>query len=216
MWVILVLIFSIIVYGLWEFRSHHYHLKSLPIRVHVNGIRGKSSVTRLIAGGLRGGGLKVFAKTTGTKPRMIFVDGTEVPVLRLGKANVIEQTRIVAEAARQKVDYFVTECMGVEPHLQLLLERQFIRSQVGVITNVRSDHLDEMGPTLAHVAASLCNSIPKDGIVFTAEDQYLNIIEERAKMRGSKVCKTDSNTVCDDDLRGFSYLEHKDNVALGF
>ena len=214
MWVILVLTFGVIVYGFWEFRSHQYYLKRLPVRIHVNGIRGKSSVTRLIAGGLRGGGLKVFAKTTGTKPRMIFVDGTEMPVLRLGKANVIEQKRIVAEAARQHVDYFVAECMGVQPQLQTLLEKHFIRSQIGVITNVRQDHLDEMGPTLAHVAASLCNSIPKDGYLFTAEDVYLNIIQKRAELRGSKVVKTDAACITDDDLRGFTYLEHKDNVAL--
>jgi poly-gamma-glutamate synthase PgsB/CapB len=214
MWVILVLIFGIIVYGSWEFRSHQIHLKSLPVRIHVNGIRGKSSVTRLIAGGLRGGGLKVFAKTTGTKPRMIFVDGTEMPVLRLGKANVIEQTRIVAEAARQHVDYFVAECMGVQPQLQTLLEKHFIKSHVGVITNVRNDHLDEMGPTLKHVAASLCNSIPKDGVLFTAEETYLDIIQKRAELRGTRAIKTDGKCITDDDLRGFSYLEHKDNVAL--
>jgi len=214
MWVIVILIASLVLYGLWEYRSHHFHLRRLPVRIHVNGTRGKSSVTRLISGGLRGGGLKVFAKTTGTKPRMIFVDGTEAPVLRVGKANIIEQKRIVAEAVRQGADYFVTECMGVQPHLQLLLENQLIRSQVGVITNVRSDHLDEMGPTMEHVAASLANSIPKDGILFTAEEKHLDILQARAAMRNSKVVKASGCTISDDDMRGFTYLEHRDNVAL--
>lgn len=145
---------------------------------------------------------------------MIFVDGTEAPVLRVGKANIIEQKRIVAEAVRQGADYFVTECMGVQPHLQLLLENQLIRSQVGVITNVRSDHLDEMGPTMEHVAASLANSIPKDGILFTAEEKHLDILQARAAMRNSKVVKASGCTISDDDMRGFTYLEHRDNVAL--
>jgi gamma-polyglutamate synthase len=214
MWVIVVLIVILISYGFWEFRAHQNKLKGLRVRIHVNGTRGKSSVTRLIAGGLRGGGLRVFAKTTGTKPRMIFVDGSEIPVLRIGKANIIEQTRIVARAMRQNADYFVTECMGVQPHLQDLLENKFIKSHVGVITNVRGDHLDEMGPTLPCVAASLCNSIPKDGHVFTAEDNFLDIIEARAAMRNTKVHKSDPCNVANSDMRGFTYLEHKDNVAL--
>ncbi len=214
MWVILVLILALILYGIFEFRSHQYYLKKLPVRIHVNGTRGKSSVTRLIAGGLRGGGLRTFAKTTGTKPRMIFVDGSETPVLRVGKANVIEQKRIVAKAVQQKAEYFVTECMGVQPHLQELLENKFIKSQVGVITNVRGDHLDEMGPTLACVAASLCNSIPRNGHLFTSEDQFLDIIQIRAKMRNTTVHKADPCKINDSDMRGFTYLEHKDNVSL--
>ena len=36
--------------------------------VYVNGIRGKSTVTRMIDGGLRAGGWKVFCKTTGGGP----------------------------------------------------------------------------------------------------------------------------------------------------
>jgi gamma-polyglutamate synthase len=199
---------------MWEFRSHQFNLKKLRVRIHVNGTRGKSSVTRLIAGGLRGGGLKVFAKTTGTKPRMIFVDGSEIPVLRVGKANIIEQKRIVARAGREDAEYFVTECMGVQPPLQTILEKKFIKSHVGVITNARGDHLDEMGPTLACVAASLCNSIPTNGHLFTAEETYLDIIQARAAMLNTQVHKSDPKSISDSDMRGFTYLEHKDNVAL--
>jgi gamma-polyglutamate synthase len=214
MWLIIALLIVLTLYALWEFRWHQYNLGHLRVRVHVNGIRGKSSVTRLIAGGMRGGGLRVFAKTTGTKPRMIFVDGSEAPVVRVGKANVIEQRKIVRQAVRQNAEYFVTECMGVQPQLQDILENKFIKSHVGVITNVREDHLDEMGPTLDLVAASLSNTIPHNGKLFTAEDKYLYILEARAKMRNTQVFKTDPSVITDEDMRGFSYIEHKDNVAL--
>ena len=40
-------------------------------RIHVNGIRGKSSVTRLIAAALREGKVKTLGKTTGTAARTI-------------------------------------------------------------------------------------------------------------------------------------------------
>ena len=55
--------------GIVEQRRHERHLRSIRIRVLVNGIRGKSSITRLVAGALRGGDLRVVAKTTGTAAR---------------------------------------------------------------------------------------------------------------------------------------------------
>ena len=58
-------------YGVAEVRRHERQLARIPVRVHVNGTRGKSSVTRLIAAGLRSTGRRVFAKTTGTMARMI-------------------------------------------------------------------------------------------------------------------------------------------------
>jgi poly-gamma-glutamate synthase PgsB/CapB len=214
MWVVFALFLILGFYGFWEYRIHQYHLNQLPVRIHVNGSRGKSSVTRLITGGLRGGGYKVFGKTTGTKPRMLFVNGNEVPVHRVGKPNIIEQIRIVSRAAEQKPDFFVTECMGVQPHLQELLERQFIRSNVGVITNVRPDHLDVMGPSLYEVADSLSTTIPKCGHLFTVDKNYIGIFKEKADQLRAEVHEVSQDEVTDEEMRGFSYLEHKENAAL--
>jgi len=214
MWVVFVLFLILAIYGFWEYRSHQFHLGQLPIRIHVNGSRGKSSVTRLITGGLRRGGYKVFGKTTGTKPRMLFVNGNEVPVRRIGKPNIIEQIRIVGRAAEQKPDFFVAECMGIQPHLQELLEKQLIRSNIGVITNVRPDHLDTMGPTLYEVAHSLSTTIPRKGHLFTSERKYYDILSDRAGILKTEIHPVDDDGVTDSEMRGFSYLEQKENVAL--
>ena len=214
MWVIFVLFLILAVYGFWEYSSHKFHLRQLPVRIHVNGSRGKSSVTRLITGGLRRGGYRVFGKTTGTKPRMLFVNGNEVPVHRVGKPNIIEQIRIVARAAEQKPDFFVTECMGIQPHLQELLEKQLIRSNIGVITNVRPDHLDIMGPSLLEVAHSLSTTIPREGHLFTCETKYNDVFNHKAKLLKTEVHRADGNEIADSEMRGFSYLEQKENVAV--
>ena len=58
----------------------------VPVRVHVGGTRGKSTTTRLVAAGLRAGGMRVVAKTTGSAPRLILPDGTEEPWPRRGPA----------------------------------------------------------------------------------------------------------------------------------
>ena len=56
---------------------HRRHLRAVPVRIHVGGTRGKSTTTRLIAAGLRAGGRRVLAKTTGSQPRLILPDGSE-------------------------------------------------------------------------------------------------------------------------------------------
>ncbi|HPG96753.1 MAG TPA: poly-gamma-glutamate synthase PgsB, partial [Rectinema sp.] len=57
-----------------EYQAHCRRLKAVPIRILVNGTRGKSTVTRLIAAGLAAGGLRVYAKTTGSAARIILPD----------------------------------------------------------------------------------------------------------------------------------------------
>ncbi len=214
MWLVFLLLGILIAYGLFEYQRHYFNIRRIPNRIHVNGTRGKSSVTRLIGGGLKGAGKRVFIKTTGTKPRTISVSGVEQPIHRVGKANIIEQLRVVREAVAQKADYIVIECMAVQPDLQYLTEKQMVRSTVGVLTNAREDHLDVMGPTVADVAESLCNSLPKKGLVYTTEYQFLDTIKRRAARLNSEVKYIDPQTVDNDAMRGFSYLEHKSNVAL--
>src|SRR5258706_7804959 len=135
-------------YGAIELRRHERNLARIPVRVHVNGTRGKSSVTRLIAGGLRAGGRRPFAKTTGTMARMIRPDGQEVDVFRVGSPNIIEQTRIVRRALEAGADTLVVECMAVSPEVQPVAQLRLIKSTVGVITHVRAYHLRILGPTL--------------------------------------------------------------------
>lgn len=200
-------------YGVWERVRHDRTLACIPVRIHVNGTRGKSSVTRLIAGGLRSGGHRTFAKTTGTLARMINPDGSEVDVYRLG-ANIIEQIRIVRRAVQAGADTLVIECMAVTPELQAACEMRLIRSTIGVITNVRADHLDVMGPTVADAARAIAGTIPFSGHAFTAERVHEAILRKTADERRSTLHVVDRGGVSPQDLEGFPYLEHADNIAL--
>ena len=208
------LILGLVTYGILESRRHARFLARIPIRVHVNGTRGKSSVTRLIAAGLRAGNVRTFAKTTGTTARMITVDGSEAEVFRVGSPNIIEQIRIVRRAVEEGAKALVIECMAVNPDLQPVTELRLIRSTVGVITNVRADHLDVMGPGLVDVARALSQTTPLGGHLFTAERQWTAVIEEMARRRGTQIHVAQEHLVTNEDLRGFSYFEHAENVAL--
>ncbi len=203
--------------GWLEFYLHRRNLSRIPIRIHVNGTRGKSGVTRLIAAGLRAGGVRTFAKTTGTLARAIFPDGSEYPIFRPGRTNVIEQTRMIKLAAEQEAEAMVIECMALHPNLQSLCELKFVQSTHGVITNARADHLDVMGPTAGDVADALASTTPVNGKLFTAEKKYLPRFENSANDRGSEVIAINDDAVSQvtrQELEKFSYVAHADNVAL--
>ncbi|MEU1016219.1 poly-gamma-glutamate synthase PgsB [Streptomyces sp. NPDC005898] len=205
----------LLVAGVVEQRRHFANLEHIPSRVLVNGIRGKSSITRLCAGALRGGGLTTVAKTTGTAARFIHPDATEEPVYRkFGIANVVEQIGIVRRAAAYHPDALVIECMAVMPALQEINQSKLIRSTIGVLCNVREDHLAEMGPTLDDVARSLSRSMPEGGICVTAEKDRFDILKEEADARNCELVYADPETVTDDELRGFSWFTFKENVAI--
>src|SRR5262249_54033160 len=140
---------GLLIAGVIEQRNHERNLAKIPHRVPVHGLRGKSSITRLCAGALRGGGLLVVAKTTGTAARFVFPDASEEPVHRkFGIANVVEQIGIVRRAATYHPDALVIECMAVMPALQEINQTKLIRSTLRGLCNVREDHLAERGPTL--------------------------------------------------------------------
>jgi poly-gamma-glutamate synthase PgsB/CapB len=201
--------------GVIEQRNHLRNLRSIPTRVVVNGIRGKSSITRLCAGALRGGGLVTVAKTTGTAARLIAPDGEEEPVYRkFGLANIIEQIGIVRRAAAHRPDALVIECMAVLPDLQEVNERKLIQSTVCVICNVREDHLAEMGPTLDHIARSLARSMPLGGICITAERDRIGVLREEAARRNCRLVQVDPESVSDSEIERFRWIAFKENVAI--
>jgi poly-gamma-glutamate synthase PgsB/CapB len=203
--------------GVMEKRRNALNIGKIPIRIHVNGTRGKSSVTRLIWAGLNEGGFKTYGKTSGSLPVRIFPDGSEKKIMRAGRPNIIEQCRAMDEAAQLGVDAIVLECMALAPVLQSFSELDIVKSTHGVITNVGPDHLDVMGPTENHVGRALCGTVPRNEVVYTGRTVYTGLIHAAARDRHSECVvvenwedEPESNRILD----GFSYLEHAENVSL--
>lgn len=214
-WVFLLGCGVLLVGGITEQRRHYANLYRIQHRIMVNGIRGKSSITRLCAGAMRGGGLVTVAKTTGTAARFIHPDGSEEPVYRkFGIANVIEQIGVVRRASAYRPDTLVIECMAVMPDLQEISQTKLIRSTIGVLCNVREDHLAEMGPTLDDVARSLSRAMPVGGVCVTAERERLPLLKREAARRGCALIAVDPDSVTDEEMAGFSWITFKENVAI--
>ena len=211
---IVVLLFLFIAAGSFEYLYHIFALKSIPVRIHVNGSRGKSSVTRLITAGLRASGKRVIAKTTGSAPRIIYEDGTEEPISRRGKPNVKELVPFFRIAKRRRAEAVVVECMAILPELQKITERTIVQSTIGVLTNVRPDHIGEMGNTLKEIAVSLSETVPKKAVFFTTEDRYFDIFKQKAKRLQTQCNPIETAAPTDEEMMRFPYVEHKENVAL--
>jgi gamma-polyglutamate synthase len=197
----------------WESRVHGRSLAKIPLRIHVNGTRGKSSVTRLISAGLSSGGLNVFAKTTGTLPRLIKPDGSEEPIKRRGPANIRENMGFLRTAADAGADAIVVECMALRPDLQWALEHRMLKSHIGVITNIRPDHEDVMGKGLIAVAKALAQTIPSRGTLVTTQESAA-ILRETGAFGAELLLRPAPEKLPQELLAAFPYEVFEENIAL--
>jgi len=103
----------------------------------------------MIASGLREGGVRVLAKTTGSEARIVLPDGEELRIRRWGVNTPLEQRRILRLAARQRCDAIVMEAMSIRPESLRTELTQIIRPQTVVITNTYEDHIGDEGDPAA-------------------------------------------------------------------
>jgi len=198
-----------------KYRRHRKRRDAIKIRIHVNGTRGKSSVTRLIAAGLRQGGVRTIAKTTGTVAAIIYPDGNEETILRRNDTgNILEHMLLFREAVSYGAEAVVAECNALEANLQTISEDKLMHATVGVITNVRPDHLDIMGPTICDVADALALTIPRHATLVAGDKEFAEYFENKAQERQTKFVQVTESTITNEMMSGLQYLEHRENVAL--
>lgn len=163
----------------------HRDVARLKRRVHVGGTRGKSSVTRYIAAGLRESGDRTWGKITGVRPTLLPADGSPQLIKRRGGARVQEQFQTVHRAVKDKASSLVLECMSITPELQNLETRVF-RPHVFVLTKIRDDHREQLGHGPDQIEA-MCSAIPYHSQVVTDDLEHRDIINRTAAQRGSRV-----------------------------
>jgi len=202
-----------------EYKDHRERVQKIPIRIHVNGIRGKSSVTRMVGSVMHEAGYKTFTKTTGSAAKLIDHKKKERDLKRR-VPNIIEQVHVIKNISKHNPDAAVMECMAVTPFLQKVSEEKMINATVGILTNVREDHQDRMGWTLQEITNSLCEFMPSDATLICSEQRpdLVKIIKKRAKEKNTKVVVV-NNGVSKEDLKVLNklpYIEHEENISTVF
>ena len=214
--IVVFVIFGILVLlGVLEKRRNDRCVQSIPIRINVNGIRGKSTATRLITAILQEAGYKAIGKTTGTAARMIYWDREEEKEIKrrpLG-VSITEQLRVIREAAALGADALVCECMAVRPDYQKVYQEQMLQSTMTVIVNVLEDHLDEMGPTTKEIAMAFAQTIPYNGLA-VIPNEYTAFFQTIARERNTQVFEPDDVEISPDFVRSFDYLLFDHNCAV--
>lgn len=196
-----------IIYLFLENIGNKKRRKSFKCIIHVNGIRGKSTTSRLISAALREEGYRVFCKTTGSCPMTIDVDGVEKEIFRLGRANIKEQIKTIKKAYKQNADILILECMAVLPELQYISQDKIVNADIAVVTNVRRDHIVEMGNSLDSIAESLGSVMPNNGYFITADDNYYKYYENLGKTKNTKV-------IYSNDIETGYGIDFKENVNI--
>ena len=194
---------------LWAERFVMDRIRSaIPIRLMVLGTRGKTSVTRLIASGLREGGVQVLAKTTGSEARTIMPSGQERPIRRWGMTTPLEQRRVLRMAARQRCEAVVVEAMSIRPESLHAEVTQIIRPQTVVITNTYEDHIADMDdPAEAFSAA-----IPVGATALVPAD--FPVTEQARLSRRSVKCRVIDPNEAEGLIEQLAHPEWPQNLAL--
>ena len=187
----------------------------VPLRILVNGTRGKSSVTRMLVAALNGCGIRTAGKTTGSAARFILPDLSEEPVPRKhGTMMVCENMMLFGKAVEHDCQAIVCECMAIREESQQVVGSRLVRPTLTVITNARPDHVDLMGSTAEETAKVLCRSIGPSEDVFTSDSTVEAALEGSGVNVHYAVTLTAGPEDRTDVLNNFSFKVHEDNLAI--
>jgi gamma-polyglutamate synthase len=185
-------------------------VNSIQNRIHVNGTRGKSTVTEYIAAAMHQGGDETLAKITGTIPTIIH-NGNKTGIKRSGGARVQEQFETIRYAAKKQIKTLVLECMSINPELQKI-ESRFFKPHIYIITNIRDDHREVMGLDLKSQTEAICNAIPSNCRVITIKSEQFEEIKTAAESKSCSVIEADLSLL--DDSEKFRNGVFGDNLAI--
>jgi len=216
------LVFSAVCAGIYilylaaEYRIVTHRARRIPIRIGITGTRGKSSVTRLVASVLREAGFSVLAKTTGSIPVVILPNGEEKEIKRRGVPSILEDKKILKIGAKLGVQVLVSELMGIHPERVHVESFRMLRPHIIVITNVRLDHMSQMGYSRERIASCFAGSIPEKSTVFVLEEECFPVFKKVAEGMGSRMIVVPRSSFDDFLAKGIKLpgYEFEENMRL--
>jgi len=141
-------------------------IKHIPVRILVNGTRGKTSTVRMMYRIFLENKYKVNAKTTGEEPVLWKSNGQSELLHRFAPANIIENLRIIRDWAGKNTQVAVLECMALHPEMQHTLAWKIFDPTHTFITNIGNDHFEVMGKNLQEITETILQSSTNKNILF--------------------------------------------------
>ena len=214
MWFVFVLFIAILILGVVEDSMLKKRMKSIPVRILVNGTRGKSSVARMLVAALNGCGIRTFGKTTGSIARFILPDLSEEDVPRKKGTRIVrEHDLLFKKAVEHDCRAIVCECMAIREENQKIIGDKLVMPTAVVITNARVDHVDQMGSTEEETAQVLIQSIGKATDVFTFDSKIEEALKE-VRVKTAVHLVGDLPEEYEPYLQKFSFPVYAENLSI--
>lgn len=200
LFVVCICVGLLLVAGIVENLFHQRNLNRIPVRILVNGTRGKTSVCRLIVAALNAQGIRTMGRTTGSEASVLLPDGGIEPFVRRRSARITEMIPFVRRCVQADVQCMVVECMALGAENQKTTARMLVRPTHVAITNSYVDHIVEMGETTEETVWTLAQSVPRGCELFALEEAYSEldcsfhqVAEKEYRIEDSQIPLHDSN-----------------------
>lgn len=128
----------------------------IPLRIIVEGTRGKTSTVRNLEEMMRGLGKKTFAKVTGEEIPLLIYNGVVIPLYRKNRSVLLDYETIPT-ILNFDIDAVVIENQAITPYTMRYLHK-ILRPQHVIIPNIRVDHTETLGSTLEEIAHNFVNN----------------------------------------------------------
>ncbi|MCP2521058.1 Mur ligase family protein, partial [SCandidatus Aminicenantes bacterium Aminicenantia_JdfR_composite] len=163
---------------------------------------------------LQEAGYKVLARTTGTRPIIIYPDGQEKEIKRIGMPSILEGKRILKLSKNLKIDALVLEIMSISPECGYVESIQIFRPNILLITNIKIDHIAQIGESKEEMAHCYASYIPKKSTIFILEREFHKIFELFAQKQNAKLIKISEPYSANLKSIELPFFEFEENLKL--
>jgi len=155
-----------------------FSIRRIPVRILINGTRGKTTTVRILHQILNQSGRMTFSKTTGDLPELHYPDGSRKRLFRFGPANIKENIFQLLNLIRYKPEIFIMESMALHPEMQHTLSHKIFRpSHIG-ITNIKRDHMEIMGADETEILHCIAYSFTPGSRKYLPQEMKTEVAEE--------------------------------------
>lgn len=127
----------------------------IPIRIIVEGTRGKSSAAMMLGEMLRSQGKNTLVKVTGENPLLIY-NGVIFPLYRKGNVALLDY-ELIPGILNFDLDAIVYENQALTPYTMRYFH-QALDPQYVIVPNIRTDHPENMGFSLPEITRNFADN----------------------------------------------------------
>ena len=185
----------------------------IPIRISLNGIKGKSIITNLVSNILIEAGYKVIGKTANESSDIILglQNGSDDEYSKLQHKTNNDKFSVLKNASELGVDAVIYENIDADSASKKVSKFNELNENIAVISEISEDYVEEDDK----LVQSFAKVIPYEGYLVTTNNNYTDYFKSIARERNTKVIIADNSKITYKYLDLFDYDDVSvENAAL--